>query len=267
MQEKFCNICMSYYFYDDEPDSLLRVVPKAYCPKCHDPHKIPGQSYYKTVVIECFRRHLQENGVITDGLDDETLASMLQQFPIAYSVYNSNGTFLTFNIPSGTIFEGKNGRFEIGAAYLRQHAGKFNYWRDIICCRCHRTTTYATYDVLDFYLGFNPKTCVSCDPHKRNTQGLNRNGSKPSPKSERAIAKAFNMSVSDYRRHWKNHDSIKPIPALPIGHKLQCNLVVIRAYWDEDPNSYSPKYEIQCEKCKQVFVVLQKKVETVLHVC
>jgi hypothetical protein len=280
--EKYCKYCSQIFFYDDGTDvdglsgvadiSANKVKREGFCPRCVDPHYIAGESYKKTVILELFRKHMKDNGVHVAVLDEDSLLIMMQSFPTSWKLFNSNGTYLTINLIIGTRFPGKVGEFEIGQV-IKEHRHTtneygefFKYTREIKCLRCGRVVLYNRRDTLEFYLQFKLKQCKNCDPPvgnpNGNTQNLNRNGSEKSEFSERAMAKALNVSRNDYRRHRPT----ERVPPLPNGTVVN-GLIIRQSYWDEDPDSYSPKYILGCEKCKQTFICIQKNVHYLQHRC
>lgn len=295
--EKECKFCHQFFFYDDGSDQSLAQLPEhraserkekrgGYCPRCIDPHAIPGQNYKKETILLGFRKFLRSKKVDLFGLHDEDIVGMLKQFPRCYSIYTSNSTYRTINVYVGTKFDGLVGEFEMGLVHERVisagigHAPPhFCYMREIKCLRCNYIAKFELGRTLLYYLGLIPKRCRKCDSvgkfskHKRNTSGLIRwkGGSEKSEFSDRAIAKALNISRNDYRRHFKNNGKlIKPEPSLPKGTVIQCGdgkLEIVEAFWDENPDSYSPKYRLICPKCKNTFVCIQKRVNNLFHKC
>lgn len=279
LKEKFCNICKLYYFFDDGSDGQglgrvnAQIDPykvewkKGFCPRCNDPHYVSGESHKKEDVIDALRKHLEAYEINTTLIDQATLENMLKEFPKAYAVYTSNGTYTTFNVHAGTIFDGPDGQFEIGGVILREGGGyRTSYFRDVKCVKCGRVTQYFRDDVLDFYLGFQQKRCATCDPHYRNTTGLNRNGRTPSPLSERAIARSLNISRAEYRSKIEKGERLVRVEPLPNGTMVG-KFEVIESYWDDKASSYTPKYKLRCKYCNQTFVCLQKKVYQQQHYC
>lgn len=266
LREKQCPYCNSYFFYDDNVDSHgvgisrkagsqgNKIVASGHCPRCIDPHEIPGEAYKKKSVLTRFRDYLERNEVDTSAVDDEILGDMLQGFPRAYSYYNSNGNFRTFNVQTGERFSGKYDDFEIGPLNPDIH-----YMRSVRCTRCGNIAWYNKTLVLDFFLGLREKVCRYCDP--RDYSHLNR-GSKRSEFSARALAKALNVSRNDFLRH----EIIAPEPPLSVGTMIN-GLEIVKAWWDEDPKSYSPKYRLRCNSCKQEFVSIQKRAHLMDHFC
>lgn len=258
--EQICRHCDKIYF-------------EASCPNCIDPHFIPGESYKKQVIIDIFKRHLKKKGVHVASLDSEAILSMMTAFPRTNALYHSNGNYLTITLPFGSRFQGKRGEFELLLVHTKEvkldndyNRNRFAYLREVKCLRCGSIVVYNRKSVLEFYIGLVEKCCIHCDPstsnHIRDTNGLNRNGAEKSEYSDRAMAKALNVSRNDYRRH----KITEPVPSLPLGTQIK-NLKIILAYWDENPDSYSPKYTLQCIKCNQTFECIQKRVQLVQHFC
>lgn len=275
-QEKQCSECKQYFFYDDglNPDGD-GIEREGFCPTCVDPHFIPGESYYKDVIIEVFRKHLKGKGIAVHKLTREHLINMMGAFVRTHNLYHSNGTFTSVTLEHGTEFEGKEGRFQILLVHRKElirdefdiGRERFAYMREIKCCRCGRIVLCNRKQVLEYYLGLIEKACISCDPtysdHERDCSGLNRNGSQKSELSDRAMAKALNVSRNDYRRYRPT----EPVPSLPIGTVVN-GLRIVASYWDEHPDSYSPKYKLECPKCKKTFTILQKSINSDLdHFC
>lgn len=273
-QEKQCTECKQYFFYDDglNPggDGIER---EGFCPTCVDPHFIPGESYYKSTIIEVFRKHLKGKGIAVHKLTEEHLIHMMGAFIRTHSLYHSNGTYNSVTLEYGLEFEGREGRFQILLVHKKELTSeidydreRFAYQREIKCMRCGRIVLCNRKQALEYYLGLIEKACVSCDPtysdHDRDCSGLNRNGSQKSESSDRAMAKALNVSRNDYRRY----HFTEPVPSLPIGTVVN-GLKIVASYWDENPDSYSPKYKLECPKCKKTFRIIQKNVDSAHHSC
>ncbi len=283
-REKFCKTCGKYYFYEDGVDTpgvgLIRTThgkdgnltpSHDQCPTCYDPHFLPGCSYYKEYLFDLFCEHLKENRVEVEGLDIESIEEMMTSFPRIYRTYVSNDKFLSFTLYPGDKFDGKYGQFELGdveeitvkeeTTSPRQYVFK----RMIRCCRCGRISKYDKQHTLEFVLGMIEKCCQHCDSKhyvRGNIDNLNRSGSKKSDFSERALAKALNVSRNDYRR---NRPS-KRVAPLANG-TIVAGLKILDAYWDDDPSSYCPKYLLECPKCLQRFRCIQKNVDRLAHRC
>lgn len=278
--EKYCKDCNQHFFYDNGIDeglsgdksSIHTIDQVAFCPRCIDPHLVPGQHYKKQTILELFARHLKSKGIVLARLEQDQIVDMMKGFPSTYNLYISNSTYSTVNLDVGTVFQGKNGQFEIGGVIETQrpttneHGTFFAYNREIRCLRCKRKTVYSRKDTLQFYLQLKLKQCIHCDVtvtnHKRDTSGLNRNGSEKSEFSDRAMAKALNVSRNDYRRY----NITERVEPLPDGTVIN-GLTIRSSFWDDDPMSYSPKYVLDCPKCKQTFICLQKQVKQQQHFC
>lgn len=278
-RESYCKHCKKIFYYEDGVDEGLTgssdsitIVPKGYCPVCTDPHFIPGESYRKDVIFNLFKQHLKAHQIAVSVIEDEDLLAMMKTFPSTWNLYSSNGSYTTVTLTIGTRFHGLNGQFEIGQV-IRQHQNTtnengmfFHYMRELKCLRCSKVVIYPRNQILHYYMQLKLKACKKCDAsssdHKRNTSGLNRTGSIKSEFSERALAKALNVSRNDYRRY---HFS-EPVPALPPGTVVS-NLIIQEAYWDEDPSVYAPMYLLFCPKCKKNFTCLQKRVDLQQHFC
>ena len=280
MQEKKCPYCKQFFFYDD---GIIESLPlheqtklTGYCPVCIDPNAITGQTYEKTTILTAIKRHLKSKGVEADILDDDTLINMLKEFPRVHGIYYGT-TYKTFTINTGDIFDGERGKFEIRETKsidLIDSNGTFKgtLWsRCIKCCRCGRIVTVTKTEAMDMFLGLYEKRCVHCDPtvsnHKRNTSNLKRTGAVKSEFSERAIAKALNISRSDFRR------AVNPqyTPPLPVGSIVEVGSYfkyeILEAWWDEDPKSYAPKYKYKCLRCNEIFICIQKNIRNGSHYC
>lgn len=262
--EQICRHCNKIFVHDGQRE--------ASCPNCIDPHLIPGESYKKQIIIDLFRRHLRKKGVHVASLDNEAILSMMTAFPRTNQLYHSNANYLTVTLPFASRFQGKRGEFELLLVQTKElrlvDSPRFAYFREIKCLRCNRIVVYSRKQVLEFYIGLVEKCCIHCDhsvsKHDRDTTGLNRNGSEKSEYSDRAMAKALNISRNDYRRH--KNEILSPVPSLPLGTIIG-NLSVVGSYWDENPDSYSPKYILQCTKCNQAFECIQKRVALIQHFC
>jgi hypothetical protein len=286
--EKLCRHCETFFYYDDgvdsgglanstdryKRDSECQQKRRGFCPKCDDPHYIPGETYQKDVIIQLFKKHLSSKGVNVAPFDKEILVSMMKSFTRTYALYSSNGTFRTFNLLTGSRFKSEWGEFEL-LAPIPEKTGPdtFAYKRGIKCLRCGKVIYVDRKKALEFFIGLHEKSCINCDnnrinnlpdhsDHERNTNGLNRNGSSKSEFSDRAMAKALNVSRNDYRRYHIT-ERVEPLATGTIVN----GLTVTEAFWDEDPSSYSPKYVLVCMKCKKTFVCLQKKVQNYQHFC
>jgi len=220
-----------------------------------------------------FKKYLQSKKIDVESIHEDSIIEMMRNFPRTYAAFISNGTYRTITLFPGTRFKGEFGEFELGIAvpHNPEAFGKSRIWynRYIICVRCRTQVTVSVQKALFFFIGLNEKRCAKCDlgdyypDKKRNTNGL-RTGSDKSEYSDRAMAKALNVSRMDYRRY---KDKIKkPVPSLVIGTNVG-PYEVLAAYWDEDPKSYSPKYLIRCKDCKVEFRVIQKNVENIEHWC
>jgi len=283
-REQKCKYCLKYFTYDDGLVDLgLGGNTKSdvglearigFCPACNDPNYVYDLSYKKEMILWVFKKYLQSRKIDTSGIPDDSLIEMMRNFPRMYRAYTSNGTYRTITLFPGTRFEGEYGEFELGISFERnpEHRGIRRVWynRYITCIRCNTKTVASFHKALYFYLGLLEKRCQKCDitqyyPNgKRDTSGLKRAGAAKSEYSDRALAKALNVSRMDYRR---NKDIInKPVPALPIGTVVGV-YEILAAYWDEDPKSYSPKYLVRCIDCKQEFRVIQKTVQYTQHWC
>lgn len=294
MREKFCQYCEKHFFYEDgvdahgvdvtRDDNQLRMTERikitGYCPICIDPHRVRGMTYLKSTIISLFRRHLASKGIQSQYLDDDTVIPMLEQFPRSYALYKSNGTYRTFTILPTTIFAGTYGEFMMGEVAIRQSKRRdaLIRYREIQCLRCNFTSLNSIGMTLIFFLGLDEKLCKKCDAHSWlpekqereklprkirtsfNTSGLNRNGSSKSEFSDRALAKALNVSRNDFRRHIIT----QPEPPLPLGTPVG-NLHIMEAYWDD--KTYSPRYLLVCERCKETFDCIQKRVHLMQHFC
>jgi len=289
LREKKCKKCGKYYQYDngliesglgstnEDRDGIKKesLERKAFCPLCDDPKFISGLSYKKVNILWMFKKYLRSEGIEIDSIPDDSIEEMMRSFPQTYAAYTSNGTFRTITLFPDTKFKGEYGEFKLGIAYPRnpESFGVGRIWHDryIICLRCGKQTTATAQRTLFHYLGLCKKRCKKCDlkhyyPNgKRNTSGLLLGGEhNRSESTDRALAKALNVSRMDYRR---NKDRItKPVPSLPVG-TLVGPYEIIAAYWDDDPSSYSPKYLVQCTDCKKEFRILQKKIRIVQHWC
>lgn len=258
LKEKKCPYCKAFFYYEDRVDEECSDEGRnsGFCPKCVDPHHIPGEAYEKTTIIGLFRKHLKKNGVVIDMFDLDQTIELMKEFPTAYNLWLSNGSFRTFNLLTGTLFEGDSGRFEIGPL---KDSGSTYQNRYIICCRCKTPTTYSKNDVLTFFMGLEKKRCLKCDRDK-NDKNLSKNGRPSSEFSERSIARALNVSRNDLRRHKIS----KPNNPLPLGTVVN-GLIIVDAFWDNE--SESPKYRFKCPKCNNIFRCLQKHINDQLHIC
>lgn len=283
--EKLCRFCQTYFYYEDgldlgglgarnEHDRGLQGRKEknhGYCPNCIDPHFIPGETYQKEVILHLFKRHLTSHSISIP--DNDTLIEMMKNFPRSYACYTSNGTYRTFNLSTGLIFNGEFGQFQLLEVKVQQtHHELLAYMRNIKCTRCGRVVCVDRKKALEFFVGLKEKCCANCDnkrghggmsDHERDTTGLNRNGASKSEFSDRAMAKALNVSRNDYRRHIIT----QRVEPLPLGTVISKSLLITQAWWDENPDSYSPKYTLECQKCKQIFYCVQKKVQLLQHFC
>lgn len=267
-REKLCTYCNKYFFYEDHSEERPNDITNGTCPVCVDIRAIPGETYERQTIINRFKMYLKENGVQVELFDEDSLLSMLKDFPKANNLYLSNGTYRTISLFTGTIFDGMYGKFVVGPVEIKVSNSEDNpnyvHLRQIICSRCKSETTQDKMIVLDFVLGFVEKRCQKCDcakyvsKHERNTEGLNRNGSHKSDKSERAIAQSLNISLNDLRRHQISKRE-EPLEDGTIVNGLE----IIRAYWDD--STYSPRYELRCPKCMNIYTCLQKRVELLSH--
>jgi len=268
LKEYFCKRCKKYYFFDDGLDKGLLAPPtdpskskrQAECPVCIDPNRVPGETYSKGTILTALGYHLfkQELG----NYKRAVLRDLIKDYPRAYNLYISNGTYKTITLYTGLKFKGSYGDFEIGPVVKRKIRGRIVNNRKIRCCRCKNITEVTKMRLLAYYVGFLEKRCGFCnDFFQRNTSGL-KVGSEKRNDSLRALAKALNVSVSDFRRH--SFD--KAIPALSTGTVVN-GLKIIEVFWDEDPKSYAPKYRLHCAKCGQVFECIQKHVYQLSHFC
>lgn len=283
LKEKFCPHCETYFFYETEVDthgvSMSYVdnrvkdgkkdITSGYCPRCVDPHRIPGMTYKKKTILSYFRNHLVERGVQVQYLDDETLIQMLTKFPTAHQLYTSNSTYLTFTLVPDLLFNGKYGEYKLGQLKVTpsktRHA--MSTYREIICLRCNKTTIASVMLTLYYYLGMKEKQCKKCDysmyvqgKKPSNISGLNRNGSKPSEYSDRALAKALNVSRNDFRRHLIHI----PEPPLPVDTIIN-GLRIDEAFWCD--KTQAPRYILVCDKCQDEFNCLQKRAYLLQHTC
>lgn len=274
-REKLCNTCQKFFFYDDglvvedvtDPrnDGLEKIT--GYCPVCVDPHSVPGETYEKKTILNALKRHLARKDIDTTVLTEEILQNMLKEFPRANAYYNSNNTYKTFTLYTGTIFDGAVGQFELGVALATESpSGWIHYYRFIKCCRCNSRAKIEKTETLDYFLGLNEKYCRECDSELLNNFPEGCGGNRKSEFSARAFAKALNVSRNDFQRH----PEVQYSPALPDGHIERVGgfqYKIIKSWWDEDPKSYSPKYLIECQKCKQQFEIVQKHLKQTTHYC
>jgi len=285
LREKKCKHCNKYFTYDDgqidlglgtyEKTSKEEVVESryGYCPLCDDPNYVYELSYKKESILWMFKKYLASKKIDVTGISEESIIDMMRAFPRTYATFTSNGTYRTITLFPGMKFHGEFGEFELGISFPHnpQDLGKSRIWynRYIICVRCRTQVTVSAMKALFFYIGLSEKRCGKCDiqeyypDKKRNTAGL-RNGSDKSEYSDRALAKALNVSRMDYRRNKNKHT--RPVSSLPVGSVVGC-YEIIAAYWDENPSSYSPKYLVRCTDCKQEFRILQKKIASIEHYC
>lgn len=270
--EKQCPYCKKMFFYEDgRDDEKDRPTITGYCPQCVDPCSVPGETYLKKTILSAIKRYLQDESIDVTHLDEGTIEAMLKEFPRVHQMYYSNSTYRTFTIYTGTIFEGKYGKFEMLHSEVIDITDNWDATvRYIRCCRCNETSRISKTTALDYFLGLHEKQCKHCDAakwlHNPNTN-IKRGGSQKSEFSARALAKALNVSRNDYMRH----PDIEYTPALPEGHIAKVyghyEYKIIKAWWDESPKSYSPKYIVECQKCKQKFEIVQKHLYNTTHYC
>lgn len=268
--EKVCPYCKKIFLYEDgisEPlftntgdrSEDFQERRAGYCPNCVDPYAIPGYSHSKRTILTLFKDLLLKNGVKVEYIDDDTLITLLPDFPRLHTYYKSNGTYLTFNLPPNSLFDGEFGQFELGTTTDKEY-------REILCKRCNATATYNSTMILRYYFGIEDKRCVHCDAaqyignHPRNTSGLMRNGSSKSQYSERAIAKALNVSRNDLRRYKITSRQ----PSLPLNTVVN-GLRIEEAFWEEE--TMTPKYRLVCDECQDEFFCTQKHIHRQQHFC
>lgn len=282
-REKVCPYCKTIFFYDDglddvglagSEDTLAQKEPRTgYCPRCVDPNACPGETYEKESILTALKRYLRKEGVLVNTLDNDTLEGMLKEFPRAQSLYLSNGSYRTFTLYTGMTFPGMFGMFELGVhEYVQSPNVRWiNTFRHIKCLRCNRVVKVLKTETLDMFLGMHEKRCFDCDnaaaEHVKANSNLKRGGAQRSEFSARALAKALNVSRNDYTRH----PEIQYTPPLPVGHiavvQSKYKYEILKAWWDESPKSYSPKYLIKCVDCKQEFTCVQKHLKETTHYC
>jgi len=266
LQERQCKVCSKYYYHEDEVDDVglsgrkpKGVKTRGDCPNCVDPYAIAGMSHKKETILGFLRDYLENSGIDVEGIENDSLVTMLYQFPLAEQFYHSNGNYITFNVPPGIKFDGKYGTFTIGSTVNETV-------REIMCDRCNCTVGYESYIALRFFMGFVPKQCRKCDAKLyvkapiRDVSGLNRNGAILKLNSFASLAKRFNVSRSDYRRHIVT----EAVPSLSVGTVIK-NLEIVEAYWDT--KTEGPRYKLKCVSCSTRFNCTQKSVSRLDHFC
>lgn len=270
--EKFCKYCEKYYTFDDGIDDALfssdelLVRTESRCPNCIDPRAVPHETYMKKTILNLFRAYLKRRDINADVFEESDIIEMLKEFPRANDLFQSNGNFITVTLYTGMGFQMHGNDYILGPpnCIRVEYDGETKKTitdRLIQCARCAKSVIVNKMQALSYFIGFEEKYCATCDSWQRNTTGL-QNGSVKSDSSQRAIAKALNISRSELRNSASRFT--KPIPSLPIGTRFGL-LEIKEAYWDEDPSAYAPKYTLRCVECGTEFTCLQRQVEQISH--